>query len=430
MRLQFTLFPALSLLLGRNRAAVRKSTVRKWLATASLWLALGIGPALLLLSGCNRLNHDLHGHVYVSARQVYLRDRVAAVSNRVAQVNNGQSLEVIEHGRRFLHVKTAKNEIGWIEEHAVIDQKLFDQFQQLSKDHQQDPTVATATLRDDLYVHILPGRDSEHFYLLAGNAKVQLLAKRSVVKTSGIFPGVPGISLKQSSKAGGSGSVVGSGASSTPAAPPPPLEDWWLVRDAAGRSGWLLASRVDVDVPDEIGIYAEGQHIVGTYVLARVTDANSDPPGKSIPEYVALLSPPRGGLPYDFDQVRVFTWSMNHHRYETAFRLHPIAGYLPLRISSLPIPQRGSAGRATGNDSSAPSAPAFSFQIANSQDIAADVATGVNRPAVMRTLTFQMIDTRVSRVGPDLAPIPSNHAADDKAKKAGAGAAAKKKHRP
>jgi hypothetical protein len=352
---------------------------------------------------------------------MYLHDRVAAVSNRVAEVVNGQPLDVLEHGRRFLKVKTQKNEIGWIEERAVIDSKTFGAFNVLASQHQQDPVVATAVLRDDIYLHILPGRETEHFYLLAGNSKVQLLARSSLPKAPAQGLGQPArptvskspLSAKNSALAPSSQAAIGQRSQAPASAQPVPgppetpsvvMEDWWLVRNAAGHTGWLLASRVDVDAPDEIATYAEGQRIVGAYVLAKVIDPQASTPNHEVPEYLTILSPLRAGLPFDFDQVRVFTWNIRHHRYETALHLHPIQGYLPVRATYDPAPG--------GN------VPVFSFQIANGQSLSTDPATGIAHPASPRTIKYMMIDHQFKRTGPDLGPIPFTHSPEAKPKSA------------
>jgi SH3-like domain-containing protein len=356
-------------------------------------------------SGCTHFRHERHDTVYVSARQMYLHDRVAAVSNRVAEVTNGQRLEVLEQNRRFLKVQTEKNEIGWIEERAVIDGKTFQAFDQLGVHHRQDPVVASGVVRDEIYLHLTPGRDVERFYLLGANAKVQLLVRASVPKA------VPGAAQAprqlmpkpgQAAKAPNPKSAASSAAHipGQPDAGTPPLEDWWLVRDSQGHTGWMLASRMDVDVPDEIASYAEGQRYVGAYVLNKVHDPEAATPNHEVPQYVTVLSPTRAGLPFDFDQVRVFTWNTRHHRYETAFRLHPIQGYLPVRVT--PASNVG--------------APTFSFQIANGPSMTTDPATGIPRPVSPRTITYQMNDTRAVRVGNDQASIPLSHLAESKPK--------------
>ncbi len=456
--------------------------MKRFCVVASAWAALCL---LVAVCGCGRFHfhsEPKYDKVYVSARQMYLHDRVAAVSNRVAEVVNGQPLDVLEHGRRFIKVRTAKNEIGWIEEHAVIDEKLYDGFQQLASRHAQDPVVATATVRDDIYLHIRPGRETEHFYLLAGNVKVQLLARASVSKAgvAGSAPVTPAKTAPALAKPGSAPATpakappvaaaktsavaktttVTAKPAATAAAPlaPPPvvLEDWWLVRDPQGHTGWLLSGRLDVDVPDEINIYAEGQRIVGAYVLTRVLDKDANTPDHMVPEYLTLLSPPKAGLPFDFDQVRVFTWSTKKHRYETGFRLHPIQGYLPAGVSTETVtlseeaakrkakrqgakPDSGGPGAANGNGQPpsdqplvAPMTatfPAFSFQIAGGPNVSIDPETGVTRPVAPRTIRFLMDDTRVKRIGPDLGPIPITHSADEKNGKDDKGKAEKKKRR-
>ena len=93
------------------------------------------------------------------------------------------------------------------------------------------------------------------------------------------------------------------------------------MRDDQGRVGWVLARMVDVDVPLDIAQYAEGQRFVAFFVLDQVPD---DEKGvqKQVPQYLCVLTDPHDGLPYDFDQIRVFTWNARKHRYETAYREH------------------------------------------------------------------------------------------------------------
>jgi hypothetical protein len=340
---------------------------------------------LLALAGCGRFRpQPAQEFVYVSAKGTFLRDRVAAVTNRVAEVANGQRLQVLEHGRRFLKVKTDKNEIGWIEDHAVIDQKVYDVFSGLRSEHAHDPVIATAVLRDDSYLHDEPGRKTDHFYLLPENDKLQLLVRASVPKPVPPQAPVAAPQAPASAKKPVPGHAAGAGAAGTApnkqappaeAAAPPALEDYWLIRDQQGVVGWVRARSLDVDVPDAIAGLAEGQRIIGAYVLKTVDDPDSSFPNGKAPEYIAAFSPYRDGLPYDFDQVRIFTWNVKKHRYETAYRQRNMEGFLPVTVSTDPANAQ---------------VPVFSWRTAPEGATVIDPQTGIVKPGQTTVVSFRL----------------------------------------
>ena len=326
---------------------------------------------------------------------MFLRDRVAPVASRVVEVVNGEPLAVIEHDGRFYKVKTAQGQVGWIDVQAVIDAQTYHTFKQLAAQNEKDPVEAEATLRDELYMHVEPGRETEHFYLLPENSNVELLKRASVSRTpEPVYAPLAKLAEPAPARAGKGGRPAAEAAAGAMEEPGPIMEDWWLARDSEGHTGWLLGSRLYTDVPEAIEAYGGDMRFAGAWPLAEVTDPEADTPDHKVKEYVAALVPYQSGLPYDFDEVRVYTWSVRHHRYETAFWLHDIAGFLPVRITSASTPHGD--------------VPAFSFEIAGSQGATTDSA-GITHPVSPRTLHYELLDTRVQRIGPDLAPITPTH---------------------
>lgn len=46
-----------------------------------------------------------------------------------------------------------------------------------------------------------------------------------------------------------------------------------------------------------------------------------------------LLTESRDGMPFYYNQARVFTWNVKRHRYETAYRERNLNGVLPATVS-------------------------------------------------------------------------------------------------
>ena len=269
---------------------------------------------LLLFSACNRGGGRVLEVAYVSAVQANLRDHVAAVYEKAGIVKNGDRVEVLDHDRRFVKVRTASGATGWLEQRYLVGQDVFDKIQKLTRENQNDPVQAQGATRNDTNLHVEPGRDTEHLYQISSGEKLSLLKRGIAEKPGSVAP--PSRSAK---------AVLNK--NDADKKPVPLMEDWWLVRDSHNRVGWVLSRMVDLDVPLDIAQYAEGQRIVAFFVLNQVQDGD-----KKVPQYLSVVTEPKDGLPFDFNQIRVFTWNVKRHRYETAYR-ERMEGILPVTVS-------------------------------------------------------------------------------------------------
>ena len=344
--------------------------------------------------------------MYVSAPETSLRDRVATMYNKIGTVHNGDRVEVLEKQRRFLKVRTDSGQEGWIEERSLVSQEVYDAFQKLEKEGASEPVQAHGTTRAQLNMHATASREAEHLYQLKEGEKVDILKRATAEKN----PPKPATASQPAAKsgpsqtkpamqAGSQAAQAGNPANQPPAtspakpaqptaakpsasapsavkgkeaAPPKPvMEDWDLVRSPSGHVGWVLLRMIDLDIPVEVAQYAEGQRIMGYFVLNTVQDGD-----KQVPQYLVLLNEPKDGLPWDYNQVRVFTWGKGHHHYETAYRERNLEGFFPVKTGHEVFGKEGDL-------------PTFTIRKETEDGKLVDITYKLNGPIVRRVLTPQ-----------------------------------------
>jgi SH3-like domain-containing protein len=258
------------------------------------------------IAGCKRHEEESKERMYVSVPQVMLRDRVAAVYNKVGVATNGEKLVVLDRQKRFVKVRTPRNEEGWVEQRYLADEQVYAAAQKLANQYAKAPSQGKATARNDTNLHVEAGREADHLYLVKEGDKIDVLERATAEK--------PGTRITPKDP--------------TEKVPPPVIEDWRLVRDARGHVGWVLARQADLDVPIDVAQYAEGQRIQGYFTINEVEGKD----GKKVPQILLALSEPKDGLPNDYSQIRLFTWNPKRDHYETAYRERDLQGKLPIKV--------------------------------------------------------------------------------------------------
>jgi hypothetical protein len=290
------------------------------------------------------------GEAYAGPATLSLRRDIPLQSPVVASVKHGERLEIIQRRRRFLKVRTPRGAEGWIEDHLLLSSEEIAGLKEVERRALTLPSQGVASTYELLNVHTEPNRLSPSFLQIKEGEKVDVVlhvsAPRTPPERKPLIPPRPKTPLAVRKRAESKYPLP-----PMPPAPPPPAnwkelsktppevqqaiadsraavaapkDDWSLVRNAKGESGWVLSRRLYMAIPDDVAQYAEGHRITSYFALSDVRD------GEVVKHNWLWTTTASGDRPYDFDSFRVFTWSLRRHRYETAYIQRNVEGYFPV----------------------------------------------------------------------------------------------------
>lgn len=289
--------------------------MRKVIIGFAFFLILGVAAYLRFY----RPKHAAE-FAYAGNREVTLYSTTAQVREPVTTVSFGERLDVLDRFQDEVEVRAKNGAKGWVDEHELLSSELWEQARQLAIKAASMPVEARGHTRVLSNLHVEPGREAARIRQLEKNVPLLLLARQPVE--------VPTSDRPDAEQENPSSAAENK------------KEDWWLVvarpPDQETVVGWLLARFVELDVPAPLPDYASaaGTRIVAWFELNHVADRA----GGQKPQYLLVGARGPEGQACDFTQMRVYTYSAKHNRYETAFVDSGLCGRLPVDITRSAAP--------------------------------------------------------------------------------------------
>lgn len=253
---------------------------------------------------------------FVKGGGVVLRDQLGPSSGVVSTLEGGERVEVLSRRARWVEVRVSGGRRGWLHSRFLASQQLFGQFQQLANQSAGLASQGRALIRREANLHLDAGSNSDTLYRLTEGDPVEVLTHRTIERQE-----------RASSGDSTENVDLGPGEDDSATVEVRGQEDWFLVRAAGGKAGWLRESFFDMDPPIEIARYSEGLRVRAWFVLFEERSN-----GESHPWYLWATVHPRPGLPFDFDEIRVFVWNPAKSRYETSYRERNLFGVYPIQM--------------------------------------------------------------------------------------------------
>ena len=259
---------------------------------------------------------------YVRNPETTLWNQLGPSSSPAKSLPSGERVEILRRRPRWVQVRTADGQTGWAHAEALASLEVFQQFQRLAGEIASLPSQGAAIARRPANLHLEPSRHSETFDRLAEGEEVDVVAHRVSERTPNSSAQKKFSPAKADSRTGESARVeIGES------------DDWLLVRGVGQQAGWVLESSLDMNVPMEIAQYNEGLRIRAWFVLYTEQDKSGEHPW-----YLWATIRPRRGLPFDYDEIRVFVWNPRNSRYETSYRERNLIGFYPIQVGTRQTP--------------------------------------------------------------------------------------------
>ena len=247
-----------------------------------------------LLISCAPKPEPVLDEATVVAKNASLRLKNSSTSRTLRVLDTGDKVEVLERQDNWYRVRYGPDVQGWMEESTVVTNGMKGQILDLVARSQNQEPQNTAVLRQTANMRLEPGRSTPIIHRFESGTKVEVLERATLPR--------PGSQTSH--------------------------DVWLKVRSAPTEVGWMLSGALEFDIPSDISQYSEEY----TYAAVKIINRVQDPVAGQINWYV--IGERRSGHDpnIDFQGIRVFTWNMKKHRYETAFRLKGLRGVYPLEI--------------------------------------------------------------------------------------------------
>ena len=237
---------------------------------------------------------------YVLPESVGVVDSPAEIRLGVADLKQGDRVEVLDRTRNWTKVGLPDGRVGWVESANLIDADSYETGRRLYVQLQSELPQAVGHVVNTANLRVEPAREAVQLVQLPANQKVDVFGRRIVERPS---------------------------QTAAPRSSGPASDAWYLVR-AGSKAGWVLGRLVSLDVPEAISHYAQSTNLVAWVVLNTVEDN-----GRQVPQYIVA---DREGTPdCDFTHIRIFTWWVKKQEYVTAYVEGNLNGYFPIRVGQV-----------------------------------------------------------------------------------------------